>query len=288
MCCGGSRPCCCPPRPRGCRRSRPDPCAGGRPRLPAPPPCARRQPRVEARPLRRGFARHSRPAATSIGGVAGTITRGLDSRAARSRSRREQHRDPRRPRRRPDPPRQSVRPREHRTPLRTGRRRIRGHHHGRRVSRHARPRRSPSATTTPPRRRSRSRSTFYGRRFTSLFVNSDGNLTFEEADNASTARGLERLASGAPRIAPFFADLDPSAGGRVFFDSAPDATTVTWCAVPGFDLPQTITVQAVLFANGAIEFRFGPTDPHRRHRRAVARPRPSRSPPSICNRPAAA
>ena len=27
---------------------------------------------------------------------------------------------------------------------------------------------------------------FYGRRFTSLFVNSDGNLTFEEADNAST------------------------------------------------------------------------------------------------------
>ena len=27
---------------------------------------------------------------------------------------------------------------------------------------------------------------FFGRRFTSLFVNSDGNLTFEEGDNAST------------------------------------------------------------------------------------------------------
>src|SRR5688572_27097331 len=65
---------------------------------------------------------------------------------------------------------------------------------------------------------------FYGQRFTSLFVNSDGNLTFEGPDNASTARGLQRLASGAPRIAPFFADLDPSAGGRVFFDSAADAT----------------------------------------------------------------
>ena len=102
--------------------------------------------------------------------------------------------------------------------------------------------------------------TFYGRRFTSLFVNSDGNLTFDEPDNASTERGLERLAAGAPRIAPFFADLDPSAGGRVFLDTAADATTVTWCAVPGFDLPQTVTVQAVLFANGAIEFRYGRTD----------------------------
>ena len=100
---------------------------------------------------------------------------------------------------------------------------------------------------------------FYGRRFTSLFVNSDGNVTFEEGDNASTERGLGRVASGAPRIAPFFADLDPSAGGRVFFDSGPDATTITWCAVPGFDLPETVTVQAVLLSSGALEFRFGTT-----------------------------
>ncbi len=46
----------------------------------------------------------------------------------------------------------------------------------------------------------------------------------------------------------------------MFVDSAPDAMTITWCAVPGFDLPQTMTVQAVLFANGAIEFRFGAPD----------------------------
>ena len=202
-------------------------------------------------------------------GVAGTIARRRDRRAARGRSRRQQHRDPRRQQRRPDPPRQSVRPGEHRTPLRTGRRRLR---------RHAPPApsfaprsaaRSPSATTTPPRRRSRPRSTFYGRRFTSLFVNSDGNLTFDEADNASTERGLERLASGAPRIAPFFADLDPSAGGRVFFDSAADATTVTWCAVPGFDLPQTDhrAGRAVLERRHRIPLRRGRS--HRRHRRAV-------------------
>ena len=97
---------------------------------------------------------------------------------------------------------------------------------------------------------------FYGRRFTSLFLNSDGNLTFEAADNASTARGITRLTSGAPRIAPFFADLDPSVGGGIFFDSAPDVMAITWCAVPGFGLPLTTNVQALLFPGGAIEFRF--------------------------------
>ena len=99
--------------------------------------------------------------------------------------------------------------------------------------------------------------TFYGRQFSSLFVNSDGNLTFEAPDNASTARGIGRLATGAPRIAPFFADLDPSASGRVFVNSAADAMTITWCAVPGFGLAETVTVQAVLLPGGSVEFRFG-------------------------------
>lgn len=98
---------------------------------------------------------------------------------------------------------------------------------------------------------------FFGRRFTSLFINSDGNLTFEEGDNASTERSISRLTAGVPRIAPFFTDLDPSAAGRVFLDSSPDALSVTWCAVPGFGLPETMTAQATLLPSGAIEFRFG-------------------------------
>ena len=98
---------------------------------------------------------------------------------------------------------------------------------------------------------------FYGRRFTSLFVNSDGNLTFEEPDSESTERGVTRLSGGAPRIAPFFADLDPSAGGRVFVDSTAEALSVTWCKVPEFGSPLTLTMQATLFPGGAIEYRFG-------------------------------
>jgi hypothetical protein len=99
---------------------------------------------------------------------------------------------------------------------------------------------------------------YYGRSFSSLFVNSDGNLTFEEADSASTARGFARLLGGPPRIAPFFADLDPSTGGRVFVQGGSDAWTVTWCGVRGFDSPRTTTVQASLLPSGSIEMRFGP------------------------------
>jgi hypothetical protein len=99
---------------------------------------------------------------------------------------------------------------------------------------------------------------YYGRSFSAVFVNSDGNLTFEEADSASTQRGFARLLGGPPRVAPFFADLDPSAGGRVFVDAAADAFTVTWCGVRGFDSAQTTTVQASLFASGAVDVKFGP------------------------------
>ncbi len=98
---------------------------------------------------------------------------------------------------------------------------------------------------------------FYGRPFTSVFINSDGNLTFEEPDHESTERGITRLSTGVPRIAPFFADLDPSAGGGVFVSNSIEAMSITWCAVPAFGLPQTMTVQATLFPGGAIEFRFG-------------------------------
>src|SRR6185436_4241511 len=51
---------------------------------------------------------------------------------------------------------------------------------------------------------------FYGKSQTAAFVNSDGNITFEEADKASTDRNVARLLTGPPRVAPFLADLDPS------------------------------------------------------------------------------
>jgi len=99
---------------------------------------------------------------------------------------------------------------------------------------------------------------YYARAHGSMFVNSDGNLTFEESDTASSDRNLSRFLTGAPRVAPFFADLDPSvAGGRVHANAAADGVTVTWCNVRGFESQRLVTAQVTLFADGAIEMRFG-------------------------------
>ncbi len=97
----------------------------------------------------------------------------------------------------------------------------------------------------------------YGQSYGAVFINSDGNLTFEQADSASSTRGIARLLSGPPRVAPFFADLDPTTGGRVFVSAAADAFTVTWCGVRGFDSTRTMTVQTSLFPTGIVEVRFG-------------------------------
>lgn len=98
---------------------------------------------------------------------------------------------------------------------------------------------------------------FYGRIQATAFVNSDGNITFEEEDRASTERNVSRLLTGPPRIAPFLADLDPSTGGRVLGNAASDQYTITWCGVRGFDSTQTTNVQVTLLPTGVIEMKFG-------------------------------
>jgi len=101
---------------------------------------------------------------------------------------------------------------------------------------------------------------FYGAGQTVAFVNSDGNITFGEADKSSTERNVARMLTGPPRVSPFLSDLDPTAGsGRVFLNAASDQYTVTWCNVRGFDLPRTTTVQATLLPSGVIEMKFGAT-----------------------------
>ena len=100
---------------------------------------------------------------------------------------------------------------------------------------------------------------YYDGAHTGAFVNSDGNITFEEGDDASTLRGISRLLTGRPRIAPFLADLDPSAGGAVFAQAGAGAVTVTWCAVPEWDSQTNMaTVQVSLLPNGHVEMTFDP------------------------------
>lgn len=102
---------------------------------------------------------------------------------------------------------------------------------------------------------------FFGNTYTEAFVNSDGNITFGEADNASTARDLGRALNGPARVMPFFADFDPSVGGQVwvkFFGKR--KMQVTWVNVPEWGGFQPNTFQVTLFKKGHVEIRFGEVD----------------------------
>lgn len=97
--------------------------------------------------------------------------------------------------------------------------------------------------------------TFFGQDYPRVFVNSDGNLTFVSPDSASSERSVARLLTGAPRIAPFFADLDPSVGGSVLTSSNAGAFTVTWCGVPAWGGVETATVQVTMFRDGTLDMQ---------------------------------
>ncbi len=98
---------------------------------------------------------------------------------------------------------------------------------------------------------------YYGQTHSSAFVNSDGNITFGEGESASTDRSLGRMLSGPPRIAPLFADLDPSVSGTVTTQSEADSFRVTWTNVPQFGKADQNTFQVILFRDGRIQFAYG-------------------------------
>jgi len=98
---------------------------------------------------------------------------------------------------------------------------------------------------------------YYGRTWTTAFVNSDGNLTFGEGESASTDRSLGRMLSGPPRIAPLFADFDPSVGGSVTTQTEADAFRVSWTNVPQFGRTDQNSFQVTLFRDGRIQFSYG-------------------------------
>ncbi|HEY7161829.1 MAG TPA: hypothetical protein VH815_11250 [Acidobacteriota bacterium] len=99
---------------------------------------------------------------------------------------------------------------------------------------------------------------FYNATYNSVFINSDGNLTFKQSDSASTARDIFRMITGPPRLSPFFQDLNPTARGQVRVLQSSTKFTVTWNDVSEFLNIGTNsnTFQVNLFKNGNIEFIF--------------------------------
>jgi uncharacterized protein (TIGR03437 family) len=105
--------------------------------------------------------------------------------------------------------------------------------------------------------------TYFGQRFRSVHVNSDGNLSFGAGDGSTLTRSLGRLLSGLPRIAGLFEDLDPSRAGSVNVLSRADRMVVSWVRVPeysSFGVGPLNTFQIRLLATGVIEIAYQTMD----------------------------
>ena len=107
---------------------------------------------------------------------------------------------------------------------------------------------------------------FFGAKYSEVFVNSDGNLTFVKGDAASWARDLQRFLGESPRIGVLYTDLNPYSfdSSTVEVKQSPKQVTITWFNVNEFSKSSfgggAITMQVVLFDTGIIDIVFKESD----------------------------
>ncbi|MFQ5766924.1 MAG: hypothetical protein ACE5ID_02950 [Acidobacteriota bacterium] len=99
---------------------------------------------------------------------------------------------------------------------------------------------------------------FQGRAWSSVFVNSNGTLTFGEPDLFPFPR-LPSFLDGPPRLAVLWNDHDPAAGGLVTVERSDTSLTIHFTQVPRFMSLATSTFQVTLGADGSILYTYGPT-----------------------------
>ena len=89
---------------------------------------------------------------------------------------------------------------------------------------------------------------FYGTGYNSVYVGSNGYLTFGAPDTGYTESIEEHFS--LPRIAPLFDDLNPSAGGTVSARTVGDSIAITWSDVPEYSTSNSNSFQVVLESSG--------------------------------------
>ncbi len=105
---------------------------------------------------------------------------------------------------------------------------------------------------------------FYGKTYRSVYLSSDGILSFTTGDRPDGSRRTEsRFLGESPRIAPLYCDLDPgavSAEIRIEEGYSGENITFHWDQVPEFSVPEAVegnTFSVTLFRNGDIDISYG-------------------------------
>lgn len=97
---------------------------------------------------------------------------------------------------------------------------------------------------------------FQGSSYASVFVNSNGNLTFGSGDS-DFSESVSELLNDQPRIAPLWDDLSPNNGGTVLVEQDAGSWTVSFMGVPEFISTGSNTFAVTLFPDGTIGVDYG-------------------------------
>lgn len=94
----------------------------------------------------------------------------------------------------------------------------------------------------------------YGVSYSTLYVNANGNITFDAADSDTTESIDDHF--DVPRVSGFFDDLDPSEGGQVSYKELADRVVVSWVDVPEDGVGNDLTFQIEMFYDGRIQLAW--------------------------------
>jgi hypothetical protein len=97
---------------------------------------------------------------------------------------------------------------------------------------------------------------FQGQNWTSVFVNSNGNLTFGVGDT-DFSESIGDFLDGPPRIAGLWDDLSPNNGGSVTAEFTATSMTITFDSVPEFFTTGANTFAFTLHDNGDVDIDYG-------------------------------
>ena len=97
---------------------------------------------------------------------------------------------------------------------------------------------------------------YQGANYSSIFVNSNGNITLGGGDT-DFSESVSEFLNELPRIAMLWDDLSPNQAGSVIFEGDANSATVTFDGVPEFFAATTNTFSVTLGANGSVSLDYG-------------------------------
>jgi len=101
---------------------------------------------------------------------------------------------------------------------------------------------------------------YYGTDWTDIHVNSNGIVGIGSVVDNSPFYDPSFFFNDIPKIAAFFIDLNPAAGGGVFQKSDANKITITWSNIPEFGGNNSNTIQLVLYNDGSFDLTFNNID----------------------------